>query len=142
MTIENAVSHKEEAIVLLKAENLPVNDLPENLDGFFVATEGGEVVGMVGMEIYGNYGLLRSVAVPPHRRGQGIAGKLIRHVESAGKLKGLSALYLLTETAAEYFKNKGFIQISREQAPEEIKTSSEFSHVCPASAIVMEKPIL
>lgn len=141
MDVENAASYREEAIALLRAENLPVEDLPESLNDFFVAAEGGDIIGVAGMEVYGNYGLLRSVAVSPGYRGRGIALKLVSQIESAGKSKGLSALYLLTETAADYFKNNGFIQISRDQAPAEIKTSSEFSHMCPVSAIVMEKAL-
>ncbi|WP_158288321.1 arsenic resistance N-acetyltransferase ArsN2 [Mucilaginibacter psychrotolerans] len=141
MTIENAAAYQKEAIALLTAENLPVDDLSENLPDFFVAIEGSEIIGVAGMEVYGNYGLLRSVAVLPSRRGQGIAGKLVGQVESAGKQKGLSALYLLTETAADYFKNKGYAQIDRAQVPTAIQISSEFSHVCPVSAIVMEKEL-
>jgi len=142
MIIDKAQHYKEQVTALLAAEKLPITDIPENLDNFFVATAGNKVIGVAGMEIYGNYGLLRSVAIEPEHRGLGIADKLISHIESLANSKKLSALYLLTETAPEYFRNKGFVEIGREMVPEEIQCSSEFSHVCPVSAIVMKKSIL
>lgn len=126
---------------MLADSNLPVADLPPNLDNFWVAIVGDVVVGVAGLEIYGNYGLLRSVAVEPQHRGLGLAGKLVDEIISVATVKKLTDLYLLTETAAGYFKNKGFEQINRELVVEEIKTSSEFKSVCPASAIVMKKHI-
>ena len=95
----------------------------------------------MGVEAYGSYGLLRSLAVHPDYRGTGIAGKLIAHIEGLSILKGVIEIYLLTETAPEYFKTKGFAQIQRNEVPAQVKASSEFSHVCPVSAIVMKKLI-
>jgi amino-acid N-acetyltransferase len=57
------------------------------------------------------------------------------------KTLGINWLYLLTETASEYFEAKGYERISREDAPAALSASSEFSHVCPVSAIVMKKPL-
>ena len=139
MIIEKAQNYKEQVTALLKAEKLPVADLPEGLDNFLVVIELNAVVGVAGIEVYGSYGLLRSLAVAPAHRNEGIAGKLISSIEAMAKQKELDALYLLTETAAEYFKSKGFTQITRAQVPAEVQTSSEFSHVCPVSAIVLTK---
>jgi len=118
-----------------------VDDLPEHPDNFFVATDNGRLTGVIGLEIYGDYGLLRSLAVVSEYRNKGIAGKLMEQLESIAKSKGLKELYLLTETAPGYFERKGFQKVTRNEVPEELKTSSEFSHVCPASAIVMKKLI-
>jgi amino-acid N-acetyltransferase len=57
------------------------------------------------------------------------------------KKKKLKAIYLLTETARDFFQKKGFTAVHREQVPEEVKASSEFAHVCPTSAVVMMLPI-
>jgi amino-acid N-acetyltransferase len=141
MLFEQAKNQREDIVAILFAEKLPVDDLPESLDNFLVAIENGKLIGVIGLEQYGAYGLLRSLAVLPEYRNKGIAGKLIEHLQSMAELSGLQALYLLTETAPDYFKNKGFTQISREQVPTEIQGSSEFRHVCPVSAIVMKKSI-
>jgi amino-acid N-acetyltransferase len=141
MVIEQANNQREDIAAILSAEKLPVNDLPETLDNFLAAAENGLLIGVVGLEIYGAYGLLRSLAILPEYRNKGIAGKLIERLESLALLRGVKELYLLTETAPEYFAGRAFQKITRDEVPGEVKQSSEFSHVCPVSAIVMKKNI-
>lgn len=139
MIIEQAQTYRTEIVALLAAEKLPVTDLPKKLDNFIVAIQDGLVAGVAGVEVYGAYGLLRSLAVSPQHRSLGIAGKLLQHMDALCKLKGLSALYLLTETAPGYFEKKNYQKINRDEVPAEVRQSSQFSHVCPVSAIVMKK---
>jgi amino-acid N-acetyltransferase len=141
MIIDQAKPYRDKIIDLLAAEKLPVADLPETLDNFIVAIQDGTVVGVAGVEVYGNCGLLRSLAVHPEHRGAGIAGKLLARLDNMSRLKGLSELYLLTETASAYFEQKNYIKITREDVPTAVQQSSEFSHVCPVSAIVMKKEL-
>lgn len=126
-------------VELLAAEKLPVQDLPEQPENFFVAVADERVVGGVGLEKHGHYGLLRSLVVDPAWRSRKIAGKLVRHLEQRAAALGLDTLFLLTETAPHYFQKKGFEFITRTEVPEAMKQSSEFSNVCPQSAIVMKK---
>jgi amino-acid N-acetyltransferase len=79
--------------------------------------------------------------VKPAFRNQNIAGKLIAQIETLAGSKDLKTIFLLTETAPEYFARKGYEKITRNDVPAEIQQSSEFSHVCPQSAIVMKKDI-
>ncbi|MES2266799.1 MAG: arsenic resistance N-acetyltransferase ArsN2 [Bacteroidota bacterium] len=141
MQIEKANNYRDSMIRLLEAEELPVADLPEDLANFLIARHENEVVGAVGLEIHGNFGLLRSLAVHPDFRNQGIAGKLMRRIDALSSLTNLTDLFLLTETAMDYFIRKGYEIIDRQETPEAIKQSSEFRHVCPVSAIVMRKAI-
>lgn len=141
MIIDQAQHYREKVIGLLSTEQLPVADLPVSLDHFMVAIQDAIVVGVIGLEIYGQYGLLRSLAVQPDQRGNGIAGKLLKRIEALAGLKKLRAIILLTETAPDYFSRKGYQAISRSDAPVEIQQSSEFSHVCPVSAVVMKKTL-
>ncbi len=141
MNITEAKSRKEDVINLLSAQKLPVEDLPAGLDNFIVAIEDGRVIGVAGLELYGSYGLLRSVAVDPQQRNKGIAAGLLTRIEEIANGLNLEGIYLLTETAADYFNKKGYEHIARMDIPEEVKASSEFSHVCPQSAIAMKKSI-
>ena len=141
MIINQAQPYRPAVLALLASQSLPVDDLPENLDHFLVALQGKEVIGIVGVEIYGAYGLLRSLAVHPDHRGNKIGNKLLQRIEALSNLKGLTELYLLTETAPAYFDAHGYQKITRPDVPEEVQQSSEFSHVCPASAIVMKKKL-
>ncbi|MBS1502462.1 MAG: GNAT family N-acetyltransferase [Bacteroidetes bacterium] len=141
MKILSAANYSDSVKGILGAEKLPVSDLPQNLEDFFVAIENDETLGVAGLEIYGNYALLRSVAVKAGFRGRGIAGCLIEQIEVLALSKSIDVIYLLTETAPGYFAKQGFIQIGRADVPTEIQKSSEFSYVCPQSAIVMKKTL-
>lgn len=135
---EDVASIKE---MLVKA-NLPVEDLPGDLQHFFVAKENEKIIGAAGIEIYGNSALLRSVVSDPQYRNTGIATQLITALFDYAKVKEIDEIYLLTETAESYFTNRGFIKIRREYVPEEIKQSSEFTHICPSTAAVMKKTVM
>ena len=132
---------RAEIIALLQSQQLPVEDLPSQLTDFFVAQEDGKLIGLIGMEQYDEYGLLRSMVVHPDFRNQQIAAALVDTLEQRATAAGIKALYLLTETAAEYFSKKGFSTVQRELVPDAVKVSTEFSHVCPVSATVMVKQI-
>ena len=56
MQIEQADNYRESIIALLKTENLPVTDLPDTLETFAIIKQSDEVIGVVGLEIYGKYG--------------------------------------------------------------------------------------
>jgi len=139
MQIENAKPYRQAVIALLLAENLPAGDLPEELDSFLVILDGNVVTGSVGLEVYGDYGLLRSLAVSKSFRDKGVGDELLKQIEVTAIAKNLTGIYLLTETAPGYFKRKGYAQIDRSAIPMEVQESSEFSHVCPVSAIAMKK---
>jgi len=141
MKIEQADKYRGSIIALLTVEKLPVADLPDPLKNFAVSKKGDEITGVIGLEIYGDYALLRSLAVNNNFRNQGIANELLQYIEKLAAAKKLKAIYLLTETAPCYFTRKGYQTITRADVPAEVQQSSEFSHVCPHSAIVMLKPI-
>jgi amino-acid N-acetyltransferase len=137
-----ANSHRNVVIALLRAEKLPVEDLPATLCNFFVAANGSTVVAAAGLEVYESWGLLRSLVVNKAYRSQSIATALVQAVEGKAAELRLERIYLLTETAKGYFERKGYLAIPRSLVPAAVKKSSEFSHVCPVSATVMFKQII
>lgn len=136
-----ADKYREDIIALLGAEGLPVTDLPASLGDFRLVMVEDELAGVAGLEIYGSYGLLRSLVVNKNFRNHGTAGRLLSEIEELARSKSIAAIYLLTESAAAYFERKGYDKITRADVPFEVQQSSEFSHVCPQSAIVMKKII-
>ncbi len=139
--IPASLEYREAIILLLQSAGLPVEDLTNGLQNFYTALDNGFVVGVVGLETYGRNGLLRSLVVKPEYREMKIAAALVDQVERTGRDLRLANIYLLTETAKDYFTKKGYEQITREGAPESLKQSSEFSHVCPATAVLMQKKL-
>ena len=140
-TVKATGQSRNEVINLLKSQNLPSEDLPDVLTDFYAAVNAEKLIGLIGMERYGNFGLLRSMVVHPDYRNKGVAETLVIHLEKEAKATGITDMYLLTETADKYFTRKGYSTITRESVPDELKQSSEFSHVCPASAVVMKKKL-
>jgi arsenate reductase (thioredoxin) len=51
-------------------------------------------------------------------------------------------MYLLTETAQPYFEKKGFAAIPRNEVPLAVQQSAEFTHVCPDTAVAMQKEVV
>jgi len=83
-TIDQCRPEDMPAVTRLLAERgLPVEDLtPEKLDFFLVARDDtGKVTGCVGLELFGDSGLLRSLAVSPVNEGAGIGALLVLAVE-------------------------------------------------------------
>jgi amino-acid N-acetyltransferase len=126
---------------LLKASELPADDLDFNKDLLVGYYEGDDLVGTGGLEIHGNYALLRSLSVRLGIRGKAVGTTLTEYLLKEAKKKKLKAVYLLTETARGFFQKKGFVDVSREEVPPAVKASSEFSSVCPTTAAVMYLPI-
>lgn len=139
--IKPAELYRDEVIELLAALKLPTVDLPGLLNNFFVAIDNNAITGVVGLEIYGNYGLLRSLAVNSGLNNKGIGAALLKRIETLATEQGLGAMYLLTETAKDYFEHKGYEHIARMDIPEEVKAASEFTHVCPDTAVAMQKSL-
>jgi len=126
---------------LLESETLPSNDIHEHLKNIIIAEEKGIIIGLGAIEKYNKIGLFRSLVVSKERRREKIGRAIYQHIEDLSQLMEMQNLYLLTETASEYFKKLGFVEITRDEAPDEIKNTKQFSSLCPASAIVMRKTI-
>ena len=126
---------------LLEASALPSVDLTEgHLEHFFAASgAGGVLVGLVGVEIYGREGLLRSLVVAAEQRGQGVGSLLVTHAENYAAARDVRRLYLLTTTAQEFFASRGYVSLDRQAAPPVIRATREFSDICPASSAFMMK---
>lgn len=125
---------------LLRTAGLPAGDLEDETPAWAVERD-GETVGCVALEVYEANGFLRSLAVAPSARGDGLGSRLVEVVEDAARDLGLEAVYLLTTTAERFFEARGYRRIDRAEAPESIRRSSEFVFSCSASARCLGKPL-
>ncbi len=122
---------------LLGVAGLPTAGLSATLADFYVAEQGGRIVGAIGLEPYGAAALLRSAVVEPAFRGSGVGEAMIRRILDHAGARGMSEVFLLTTTAERYFPRFGFVEIAREDVPRAVQGSLEFSEACPDSAVVM-----
>lgn len=131
------------SLALLSALDLPTAGVREHLGGFLLAEDrdGGHLLGLAGLETHGRVGLLRSVAVTPSAREQGVAARLVGEVLDQARRLELEAVYLLTTTASGYFRRFGFVGVARSVAPAPLLASREFQDACPGSATLMHLPL-
>ncbi|RJF74506.1 GNAT family N-acetyltransferase [Deinococcus cavernae] len=125
----------------LRDHSLPTAGIVTNRGGFLLVEDQSKLIGVTGLEVHGNVGLLRSVAVDSVSRSQGIATELVGQAIQYARQFGLTDLYLLTTTAEHYFPRFGFKKISRSAAPAALQASAEFQGVCPETAILMHLPL-
>ncbi|HTE32174.1 MAG TPA: arsenic resistance N-acetyltransferase ArsN2 [Chryseolinea sp.] len=122
---------------LLRSSGLPADDLSFERDLLVGYVEDGTMVGTGGLEIYEDYGLLRSLSVRLGTRGKALGTAITEHLIAKGKERNLKGIYLLTETAHGFFLRKGFVDIERDKVPTALQASSEFSNVCGSTAFAM-----
>jgi amino-acid N-acetyltransferase len=140
ITIERAVSDDlPQVLDLLGRQFLPLDGLADHAATTVVARQDGRVVGSAAIELYEDGGLLRSVAVDDHLKGQGLGRALTERAIELARDAGLDTLYLLTTTAEGYFPKLGFEPAARDEVPAGVRSSVEFTSACPASAVVMRK---
>lgn len=126
----------------LAGAGLPIEDLAQTSARFFSYAEpGGPVIGYAAFEPLGTHALVRSVVVLPQARARGhtrtIVPLLLRRAFDAGARDA----WLLTETAEPVFERLGFVPVARQDAPREVRGTSQFSLLCPQSATLMHKKI-
>jgi amino-acid N-acetyltransferase len=130
------------AIQLLAAAQLPTEDLTAaHCEHFFFAGSPTEPTGLVGLELFGNVALLRSLVVVPAKRGTGEGAALLKHAEDHARSQGVEALYLLTTTAESFFAKHGYQRAVRESAPAAIRACREFADICPATSAFMMRQL-
>ena len=139
MQVGRARHEDAEAIVdLLNEVELPAVHVEEQIDGFLVARQDGIVRGCVGMEIYGDSCLLRSLAVHPDFQGRGTGRELIGAIIARARELDLQKAVVLTHTAAGLVARFGFVEVERCAVDGPISDSWEFrTHACD-SAVCME----
>jgi amino-acid N-acetyltransferase len=93
--------------------------------------------GCVGLEIYGDSALLRSMAISPECQGKGLGTVLTEAIIEDARERGVRTLFLLTETAEDFFRRFGFRVVERELVPEDVKTSIEFTKLCLEAPAMM-----
>jgi amino-acid N-acetyltransferase len=133
---------KTAVLYLLHAANLPTEDITDgHLHNFWGYVADGKVIGVVGLEPFTDRGLLRSLTVDPAHRGCGLGKQLVHHAEQMALRMAMRELFLLTDSAQEFFETLGYARTNRQNAPVEIRSSREFAELCPSSSLLMKKSL-
>ncbi len=131
------------ALARLLAENgLPTEDIGVLGRAFFEFTDPeDDLVGVGGLEIYGEVALLRSVVTLKVARGDGFGRAIVEWLAAHAANAGVRELFLLTFSAPGFFSACGFHEFPREDVPAAIAATEEFANLCPASAVCLMRDL-
>lgn len=121
----------------LKECSLPYSDLSLTKQVLYEFSLGDMVIGTGGLEIYDQYALLRSVSIASDCQRKNLGTGLVNQMLEIARNKKVSVVYLLTTNAEHFFRKLGFESVQREDAPASIKSTKEFTGICPTSAKLM-----
>jgi N-acetylglutamate synthase-like GNAT family acetyltransferase len=116
----------------LTRANLGCEGLTEETVEFFLLLEDedGSIKGTLGMEVFAECGLLRSLVVSPGQAEKDIV-LLITQMMQLAKEKGLQSLFLATNkgVALPFFELLGFEKVARDQLPADMYSLEHIRHV-------------
>jgi len=142
VVIEAAHPDEFDAVLALLAQSgLPEAGLRDHRDSLLVARIDGELVGSAALELYGEFALLRSVAVDTAQRGRGVGRCLTDAALLFARAHDVRRVFLLTTTASEFFASLGFEPVDRSVVPAAVQASAEFRGACPDSARAMTRAL-
>jgi len=111
---------------LVESVHLPPEGIAEAMEYFWVARAGERIVGTVGLEVYNDMALLRSLAVTPACQHTGLGRALTETALAYLTTRQFRAVYLLTTTAEAFFASHGFCLVARDVVPAGVQQSVEF----------------
>lgn len=126
---------------LLSDAQLPLDGAAAAFGTGIIVRDGDRIVGAAALEPYGSAGLLRSVVVAADERGTGVGRLVVGAAEDLARELGLKELYLLTETAIDWFPRLGYSPVDREVVPAAIRESIEFRVLCADSGVAMRRVV-
>jgi amino-acid N-acetyltransferase len=126
---------------LLIGSLLPSRDVGGASQRFIVASEAGRLLGCAGLQVSGEDGLVRSMAVHWTRRNAGLGTRLHQRLLFEATLAGVKRLYVVTATAEDFFAGHGFKKIAAKDVPVELQASEEFTAFAPGGGTVMSRAV-
>lgn len=122
---------------LLLTNNLPLIGVEKHIEKFIVAGQ-TDLIGVMGALHEASKGLIRSFAVVASSRKSGVGLALLQTMMEQLKQQGVKEIYLLTETARDYFKKAGFTETTRDEMPQNLLKESGLDQACPCSSYCLK----
>jgi UDP-N-acetylmuramate: L-alanyl-gamma-D-glutamyl-meso-diaminopimelate ligase len=105
---------------------------------FFVLHNEAGTVGCVALEVLDDDAILRALVVDPSFRGAGYGWMLADMAVSQARWRGVRRIYLLTETASDFFAAKfGFRVVDRSTLSKRVAASETFAQPAGAHQVAM-----
>lgn len=107
-------------------EHMPLFSAGDFIDTFWVAEDGEGTAGCIGLEVYDEAALLRSIVSAPRLRGTGLGGALTHRVLAEAERLGAKRVYLFTMNAAPFFTRMGFAVCTMDDFEESARQSTQY----------------
>ncbi len=102
----------------------------ERAGDFFTLRNENGLAGCVALEVHGDDAILHSLAVDKQHRGAGYGWMLADMAVSQARWRGVRRIYLLTESASDFFAAKfGFRVVDRSTLSKAVAASSTFANI-------------
>ena len=116
--IHQLVAHYAEQGLLLPRVK---EEIRRNISHFLVQEERQHIIGCLSLESYGaDLAEIRSVAVSPDRRGEGLGASLIEFALLEARRLGIARVFAVTH-APQFFEQQGFVAASRHTLTEKVE---------------------
>jgi amino-acid N-acetyltransferase len=97
------------------------DEIRANIGHFIVQEDGHRVVSCLSLESYGaDLAEIRSIAVDPESRGQGLGARLIAFAIAGARRRGIARVFAVTH-APKFFERQGFAAAARQSLTEKIE---------------------
>lgn len=104
---------------------MPAEELTHEIESgvkFYGFEEGGELLGVMGIQEVGGATLIRHAYVLPEKQNQGIGGKLLGHLKSLAKTpRILVGTWAAARWAINFYEKYGFRLLSPEESKQLLK---------------------
>lgn len=127
----------DEVCSLVSREGLPSLPLGIPVANVLVALEGSAVCGALALEVTAFVGLLLAVVVAEDQRGAGVGTSLIRASFSRANELGLRDIFCLAASARGFFARVGFVDVSLDALPAELRSRPELREQASQGASTM-----
>jgi amino-acid N-acetyltransferase len=116
--IRSLVAHYAAQGLLLPRD---AEEIRANIGHFMVQEDGHRVVSCLSLESYGaDLAEIRSIAVDPENRGQGLGARLIASALNEARRRGIARVFAVTHTP-QFFERQGFAAAARQSLTEKIE---------------------
>jgi N-acetylglutamate synthase-like GNAT family acetyltransferase len=134
-------AHREDMAAVrgvLAATSLEEPARDDQQGSFFVLRNEDGTVGCVSLEVLGDDAILRALAVDPRFRGAGYGWMLADMAVNHARWRGVRRIYLLTETASDFFAAKfGFRVVDRSTLSRQVAGSETFARQAGEQQVAM-----
>jgi N-acetylglutamate synthase-like GNAT family acetyltransferase len=107
---------------------------------FWGYEEGGELVGVIGIQPLGEVDLIRHAYVSPGSQRGGVGGALLEHVSGAATQPMLVGTWAAADWAISFYRRHGFELLSRERATELLRRYWTIPDRQIETSVVLAKP--